>query len=288
MRGIHGLTLFLALMGSIATVHSADLQLSQNIPACKMPPGKPLPVKYYVLARKYKEFRWVYKTKHTDSVIYGEGREGLENSGLYSNLYFYKADINSDGLCDWSVVYQSAPLSSVSRDFEILNTFYLGGEHGWKRIGGSVQESQPDELYVSIKREQHRFSFFADAPIILRDNFQNTTYLLGSFSHADNNHPTAQQVHRYGYRIYTWNPRKNTLQELDKWEPGSAAAQVYAFFKQHGAVDPTQTGADRIVHFDPEFEKSEFDHGCKDEDTLKRSVHFARACESRDTGLGSQ
>lgn len=74
---------------------------------------------------------------------------------------------------------------------------------------------------------------------------------------------------------------KNTLEEPDKWEPGSAAAQVYAHFKQHGAVNVSETGSDRIAQFDPLIEQAEFDRGCKDEDALKRSPQFAKVCQSR-------
>lgn len=41
-----------------------------------------------------------------------------------------------------------------------------------------------------------------------------------------------------GYRIMMWDENKRSLLVLDKWEPQSTAAQVYAFFKKHGARRP--------------------------------------------------
>lgn len=70
-------------------------------------------------------------------------------------------------------------------------------------------------------------------------------YLIGWF---DSRHSTGRQDQE-GYHVYRWNNSKNTLEEPDKWEPGSAAAQVYAHFKQHGAVNVSETGSDRIAQF---------------------------------------
>ena len=274
------LLLMLTGWGGI-TFAADDLQLSLEIPACKMPSSKPLPTKYYGLAKRWKEFNWAKSAIASDMSVYGTGWEGLKGSGFYSNFYFYKLDVNSDGFCDWLLVYQAPALSIVSRDFEILNTFYLGHQSGWQRIGAPIPESKPDTLgTLKSRSNQLRYSFFADTPLVIYSHHSNTRYIVGTFSHADNDHPTARKTHRYGYRIYRWDQSRNTLQDLDKWEPGSTAAQVYAFLKQHGAIDPTQHGKDRIVKFDPDFERAELDRGCRDAKSLAWSSHFVRLCKN--------
>lgn len=274
--------IFIALVIFVANpviVQAADLNLTREIPACKMSPSKVLPAKYYALAKKWKEFHWVYEVNKKDFVVYGSGFEGLEGSGLYSSLCFYKMDINSDGLCDWIVIYQSAPLSMVSKDLKFLDTFYLGNEKDWVRIGLKTPKDKPDQIYTTAENEYKKFALFADAPLVVFDRRDAIHYLIrppidechyGSFMNGPYN---------YGYRIYTWDSQNDFLRKLDKWDPGSAAAQVYTYFKQHGAVDPTQTGAGRIVRFDLKIEEVELDRGCKNQELVARSAGFAQACE---------
>ncbi|MEO1768090.1 hypothetical protein [Thiobacter aerophilum] len=282
MRNLAKGILCAVLCFGVVTASGAEMELTLEIPACKMPPGKPLPPKYYAAARKWKEFGWVRSVSGADSVVYGTGWEGLRGSGLYANFYFYKLDLNSDGFCDWVLVYQTPALSVVSQDFEILNTFFLGTHNGWVRIGATVFKDDPDSIDRLVsKADQGRFAYFSDPPLLILDIHLNHSFIIGTFEHPDNDHPTAKRVHRYGYCVYLWNTHTNTLEELDKWQPGSAAAQVYAFFKKHGAVNVAESGASRIARFDPDIEKAEFESGCKDERALKRSPYFAKACQSR-------
>jgi len=76
------------------------------------------------------------------------------------------------------------------------------------------------------------------------------------------------------------------LRPLDKWEPGSKAAAVYAFFKAHGAYEPSvkSTGPqDRITHFDPEVESYELDTACdadrSAEEKAAISPHLLARCK---------
>lgn len=264
----------LLMFSSMGSALASDFNLTLDIPLCKMPPGKALPAKYYSLANKYKEFRWVNEVRTVDSIAGGQGGERIDGSGIYNWYGFGKLDINGDGWCDWFLT-SLAPYSTGVGGADQLNTLYLGSTSGWKRVGAMVPSGKPDNLGWGNDNEQKRFAFSSGSPLVIRDATTGIIYLIGIFNER---YETGRAA--YGYRLYTWSPHKNTLQELDKWEPGSAAAQVYAFFKQRGAVDPTQTEAGRIVHFDPEFENTEFDRGCKNEAVLKRSIHFAGACKS--------
>lgn len=265
-----------ALSFSIGGALATDLQLSLDLLACKMPPGKPLPAKYYNIARKWKEYRWVTNVRPGDLIASGSGDERVDGSRMFDWYTFGKLDINGDGVCDWFLT-SLAPYSTGG-DGGVLNTLYLGGPTGWRRVGARIPGDKPDGLgWGNAGNDQANFTFSSDVPLTLWDEKNRTPYLIGWF---DNRHEPGRSMNRYGYRIYHWEKSRNTLQELDKWEPGSAAAQVYAFFRQHGAVDTTQTGKDRIVGFDPDFENNEFVLGCLDEKTLAWSVHFARLCKT--------
>ena len=87
-------------------------------------------------------------------------------------------------------------------------------------------------------------------------------------------------MNQEGYHICVWHKSKNRLEEPDKWQSGSSAAQIYAFFKRHGAVDPAQRGADRIVAFGPSVEKTELKRECRDQQLLGRSPGLAQACRA--------
>lgn len=261
---------------SAAATSAAEMRLTLDAPACKMPPGKPLPAKYYGIAKKWKEFRWVQKVRPDQMIVSGAGDERVDGSRMYDWYTFNKMDINGDGICDWFLT--SLAPSSTGGDSGVLNTLYMGSSAGWQRVGAVIPDSKPDGLgWGRSDAQQAEFAFSSDAPLVVWDHKGRIPYLIGWF---DRRHSTGRQDQE-GYHVYRWNAAKNTLEELDKWAPGSAAAQVYAFFKQHGAVDVTETGAGRVRKFDPEVEQTEFTFGCKDEAALKRSPHFAKACGSR-------
>lgn len=264
-----------ALSFSIGGAFATDLQLSLDLPTCKMSPGKPLPAKYYELAKKWKEFRWVRSVQSGDLLADGGGNERADGSRMYDWYTFGKLEMNGDGICDWFLT-SLAPLSTGG-DSEVLNTLYLGSPSGWSRVGARIPDDKPDGLgWGNAWNEQANFAFSSDAPVSIWDQKNRTTYFIGWYD----GRRYGRRFNDRGYRIYRWDKPRNTLQELDKWEPGSPATQVYAFFRQHGAVDTTQSGKDRIVTFDPNFENTEFVLGCLDEKTLAWSVHFARLCKT--------
>jgi hypothetical protein len=62
------------------------------------------------------------------------------------------------------------------------------------------------------------------------------------------------------------------LRLLDKWEPGSNAAQVYAYFKAHGARMPAPAAtaaSDTIQTFDPDVEAFELEQACDPQSALR-------------------
>lgn len=261
---------------SLVTTSAAEMKLGLDAPACKMPAGKPLPSKYYGIASKWKEYRWVRKVRHGETVVSEGGYERIDGSRMYNWHTFTKLDINGDGICDWFLT-SLAPYSTGG-DSGVLNTLYMGSSAGWQRVGAKITDDKPDLLGAGNSHQQQaEFAFSSDAPLVVWDHKGRVPYLIGWF---DRRHSTGRQDQE-GYHVYRWNKTKSILEELDKWEPGSTAAQVYAHFKQHGALNVSETGSGRIAQFDPSIEQAEFDRGCKDEDVLKRSSHFAKACQSR-------
>lgn len=103
--------IFTAVMGASEYANASNINLTLSPPACKTEAGNPLPEKYYVLAKKLREFNWVKDAKKNDLYINGNGTELINGSGLYTWYSFDKLDINGDGLCDWFVTYL-APYSS--------------------------------------------------------------------------------------------------------------------------------------------------------------------------------
>jgi hypothetical protein len=87
-----------------------------------------------------------------------------------------------------------------------------------------------------------------------------TSYFITAF--YDRN---VQRDGHPGYRVMTWDRARNTLRLLDKWQPGSKAAEVYAFFKAHGAWSPAGKATpreDQIEGFDPQVETVEIGQAC--------------------------
>ncbi len=235
-----------------------------------------MPPKYYSIANKWREYIWVYRVKAVEAIVSGGGYERIDGARLYNWHTFAKIDINGDGTCDWFLT-SLAPYSSGG-DSDVLNTLYMGASTGWRRVGAEIAESKPDVLGAGASNyQQAQFAFSSDAPLIVWDESNKAPYLIGWF---DTRHSTGRQDQE-GYHVYRWSKIKNNLEELDKWVPNSTAAQVYTYFKQHGAVNIAQTGISRISEFDPLIEQSEFDNRCGDEGLLKRAIHFAEACKSR-------
>lgn len=119
---------------SAVTTSAAEMKLTLGAPACKMPWTKPLPSKYYDIASKWKEFRWVQKVRPDQMTVSKGGDERVDGSRMYDWYTFNKMDINGDGICDWFLT-SLAPYSTGG-DSGALNTVYLGVTSGWRRVGG--------------------------------------------------------------------------------------------------------------------------------------------------------
>lgn len=265
-----GVILSAGLMGAQAK----ELQLSLDVPQCKTLPGKPLPDRYYKVAKEWKEFSWVEAVKSTDWSAEGGGDERLDGSRMYDWYTFSKLDLDGDGVCDW-LVTMFAPYSTGG-DRDVLNTLYLGSPGGWNRIGSSIPKNRPDGLgWGDSINQQRDFSFSSEDPLVILDKGSQTRYIIGYFNYR----AYSGKFDQGGYYIYVWDAHAKTLRELNKWKPGSAAAQVYDFFKRHGAVDPTETGKSRIQAFDPEIEKYEFRRYCSPMFVNTRAAGFAQACK---------
>jgi hypothetical protein len=255
-----------ALLTTAFTVASGQAtQLTINIPECRMPPGKVLPDKYYKLRGGKQKFKWVPKVTAADYVSGGEGGERVDGSSMYDWFSLYRTDLNGDGYCDW-YLNVSAPMSSGG-DRDSINTLYLGGVHGWSRTGATMPADKPDELGYGKSDQEQRQYLFGEEPAMIHDAGSKTNYIITAFY---NRH--VQRDSRPGYRIFDWDADKKTLRLLDKWMPGSKAAEVYAFFKAHGARRPANRSADAsdtIQSFDPEEEEFELEQACDPQSELR-------------------
>jgi hypothetical protein len=252
------------------------MHLTTNVPNCRMPSGKPLPEKYQKLAKKYKEFAWVLKAQPDDSRVSGSGWERVDGSSMYDWLDFFRIDINSDGYCDW-YINASAPMSTGG-DSDSINTIYLGRKNDWLRIGASVPDDKPDEFGYGKTVAEQKSYLSGDEIAVIYDATDKANYLITAFH--DRN---LQRENRPGYRIMNWDADKKSLRLLDKWEPGSKASEVYAFFKVHGAQIPAAKAVepeDKIQRFDPDIEAFELAQAC-DPESPQRSFPESNGAVSR-------
>jgi hypothetical protein len=255
-----------ALLATACIVASGQAtQLTVNIPECRMPPGKVLPDKYYKLRGAKQEFKWVRKVTAADYVAGGEGGERVDGSSMYNWFSLYRIDLNGDGYCDW-YLNSAAPMSSGG-DRDTINTLYLGGPNGWSRVGATMPGNKPDELGFGKAYAEQRQYLFGEEPAMIHDAASKTNYIITAFYERNE-----QRDSRPGYRIFDWDADKKTLRLLDKWMPGSKAAEVYAFFKAHGARRPANrsvAASDTIDSFDPNVEAFELTQACDPQSELR-------------------
>lgn len=260
-------TPFIFLFSTIASVASAQgVQPTTQLPACRLP-VKSFPAKYEKLARTDKGYAWIRKAAPADAEVSGNGGERADGSAMYTWLSFYRVDLDNDGQCDW-YLNASAPLSSGG-DRDSINTLYLGRKNGWLRIGATVPAHEPDEPGVGKTTEQQAHYLFGEEIGVIHDAAGKTNYLVASFP---SRHVRGDSLP--GYRLQVWDADKKTLRLLDKWEPGSKAAAIYAFFKAHGARLPaasTAAPADTILRFDAEVDAYERAQACNP-DSPQRSA----------------
>lgn len=255
----------LLLASACAAAAGQTTGLTNTIPACRMPAGKVLPDKYYTLSKAKNAFNWVAGATRGDGVVEGNGWERVDGSGMHDWFSFYRIDLNGDGLCDW-YLNAAAPMSTGG-DRESINTLYLGRAAGWTRIGADVPQDKPDGLGYGKTSAQQRQFLFGEEPAVIHDAASKANYIVAALYSRN-----GQRNGRPGYRIFNWDADRNTLRLLDKWEPGSKAAQVYAYFKAHGARMPASAAtaaSDTIQAFDPDVEAFELEQACDPQSALR-------------------
>ena len=251
--------------------------LTLRVPHCKPGSAKILPDKYLALAKKHKEFAWALKVRPDEATAGGSGWEHVDGTGVRDSFGFYRIDINNDGYCDW-YVNASMPLSTGG-DRDSINTVYLGGPKGWRRIGASIPDNKPDQLgFGKAYAEQLRY-LFGEEPGVVYDASQKVSYIITAL-YSRHQGREAQP----GYQILTWDGAGKTLRVLDKWQPGSKAAQVYAYFKKNGAyVAPMKgdTPDEATRKFYQEIEALELEQACSPdaEQAARLSPHLIIACK---------
>ena len=249
--------LSILLLAGSAAAHCETMKLTTDVPECRMPPGRVLPDKYYKLAKTFKEYGWVLEIGLQDQVISKAGLERIDGSSMFDWLTFYRVDLNNDDYCDW-YVNSSAPISTGG-DRDSINVIYLGGSKGWARIGFSGSNDKPDELGVGKSNDEQESYLYGENIAVVHDATSKVNYFITAFYNRHDQHDSMP-----GYRLFDWDRSKQTLRLLDKWQPGSKAAEVYAFFKAHGARKPGDKPAtenDAIQRFDPEIEAHELKLG---------------------------
>jgi hypothetical protein len=254
-----------ALLIAFPSARAQDTRLTLDIPSCLIPSGKTFPEKYEKIAKNKKEYAWLLKASPLDSMISGKGGERADQSEMYDWLSFYRVDLNNDGICDW-YVNDSAPISTGG-DRDTINTIYLGSKQGWIRIGAQVPSDKPDELgFGNTDEEQARYQYGEDISVIY-DATNRVNYFVTAFYDRH-----VAYGSKPGYRIMAWDENKKDLHILDKWEPKSKAAAVYAFFKLKGARRPAKKASDpddTIEQFDPDVEAFELEQACNPKSTLR-------------------
>jgi hypothetical protein len=256
----------LLLNGTCTIADSAPLHLTDSIPQCRMPPGKVLPEKYYKFKKDKKAFDWVAEATRGKPVVGGGGYERVDDSDMHDWFTFYLIDLNGDGLCDW-YLNASAPFSTGG-DRGTINTLYIGTSSGWARIGAKMPSDKPDALGFEMNGQRQRDFLYGEEPSVIMDSSTKTSYIIMALYNRNVDRNSLP-----GYRIFVWDAGKKTLRLLDKWEPGSKAAEVYAFFKLHGAFTPSKAstrGKPVILDYDPEIEAFELEQVC-DADSVVRS-----------------
>lgn len=276
MRSILRYLIPAVLASSCATVHGQAMRLSTNIPECRLPPGKILPDKYYKQRGRKNEYKWVGTVGASDRVAAGQGGERADGSAMYSWLALYRIALNGDGYCDW-YVNNSVPISTGG-DRDSLNTIYLGGPQGWSRIGTTIPTDKPDELGYGKSTDEQRDFLFGEEPLVIHDAAAKVNYIVTAFYDR-----STQREGRPGYRIYDWDAGKKTLRLLDKWQPGSRAAEVYAFFKAKGANNLASGPVNEknsLTKFDPAEEAFELKEACNPNSAVRTAPELYGAVSS--------
>jgi hypothetical protein len=246
----------LAATLACAQAPTRALKLTTVVPACTMPEGRVLPLAYYAWPRHGKPLAWAAATTALQGIASGEGQERYDGSGLHDWFELTRVDLDNDGTCDWFVT-MSAPDSSGG-DHDTLNTLYLGRPTGWERVGARVRPGDVDTLGSGRSDEDQHDFLFGEGLATIHDAMTRTNYFVTAFLER-----ATQQSSTSGYRIFNWDVSRKTLRLLDKWQPGSPGAQVYAFFKAQGAHSSDARAPAGLVKFDPAVEARELNDRCQ-------------------------
>lgn len=276
MKNIFKTISVVLLSASCTLAYGQVSHLTTNAPDCRMPDGKILPEKYQNLAKRHKGYAWALQAALGDGRVSGNGSERVDGSGMFDFLDLFRADLNNDGYCDW-FIHDGAPLSTGG-DRDSINTLYLGQKNGWLRIGATIPNDKPDELGQGKATDEQKAYLFGEEIGIIHDTAGRINYVITAFYDRNVNRDFIP-----GYRILVWDADKKNLRPLDKWQPGSKAADVYAFFKAHGAQFPAKKKAgqsSRTLGFDPDIEAYEIEQAC-DPQSAQRSGLASAAPLSR-------
>lgn len=261
----------IALIAFVSALAQAQTtQLTIDVPACRSFSGTILPGKYNNLAKTDKVYAWLSKATPGDYRISGNGSERADGSSMYDALDFFRTDIDNDGYCDW-YLNAGAPISTGG-DRDSIDTIYLGRKAAWLRIGATVPANKPDELGVGNTTAEQKHYLFGEEIGVIHDPRDKSNYLVTAFYDRH-----VRRDSKPGYRVQVWDADKKTLRTLDKWEPKSKAAEVYAFFKAHGARIPSAKKTapeDTILRFDLEIEAFELAQACNPDSPQRSSPEF--------------
>ena len=221
---------------------------STAMPACRVA-GASLPAPYPTLGQRQRAFAWARQAMAPDDrEAGGPGDERVDGSGIRDHYTFLRVDLDGDGICDWFLT-TSTPLSTGG-DRDSINTLYLAKPGGrWLRVGAQVPAGQPDGLGRGQSDQQQLNFLFGEDLAVVVDTGSGIPYFITQFYSRHDRRNSLP-----GYRVLAWDGGAGTLRVLDKWQPGSLAAEAYAFFRQHGALLVGGRGPQERVNFDPEVE----------------------------------
>lgn len=227
---------------AVYRVNAAQLSFELGAPPCRMPAGNALPKKFY-------DYPWAKSAKSSAVKIGGEGENVLDGSNSGSmrvDYWFLKTDLDNDGWCDWLETLNIP--ASTGGDRDSVNTFYLGQQTGWRRVGAKIRGKDKPADFGSGPNID--FNFFETASVLF-EKTENRTYVVGVFWSRNGG-----QLLKPGYHIYRWSREKTNLVELNKWgEKESPGNQAYDFFKKNAVFRGGDDDGEQ--KFDPEQEENE-------------------------------
>ena len=120
---------------------------------------------------------------------------------------------------------------------------------------------------------------FGEEPGVIHAAGQKVNYLITALYSRH-----ARRSDLPGYRILRWDAAGKTLRARHKWQTGSKAAEVYAYFKKYGAYVTPMKGEsldESTLKFDQDVELYELSQACSAdaEQAAMLSPHLLAACK---------